>query len=314
MKFLKPKFWDYSKPNLLSYFMQIFTIPVRVNNYFLKFKKINKINKTKTICVGNIYVGGTGKTPSTIRLYELLKKNKYKVIIGRKYYSSQIDEQILLKNKSEVVLENKRIEILEKLQNKRKQIIIFDDGLQDRSINYDLTFVCFDKKLWIGNNKLIPSGPLREKLDSLKKYDAVLIKGKTKKTRMYVNQIKKYNKDIEVFFSEIIPTNIHKFSPKNSYLIFSGVGNPRGFKEILIKNKINIKKQIIYPDHYQYSAKDIEYIKSQASELNLKIITTEKDYVKLSKSEKKNIEFLDVRLKFLNEKKLINFIKLKFND
>ncbi len=314
MKFLKPKFWDYSKPNLLSFFLQIFTIPIRVNNYMLRFKKINKINKIKTICVGNIYVGGTGKTPSTIRLFELLKKKNYKVIIGKKYYSSQKDEQILLKNKSKVVLENNRVEILKRLQNKRKQIIIFDDGLQDKNINYNLTFVCFDKNLWIGNNKLIPSGPLREKLESLKKYDAVLIKGKTKKSIMYVNQIKKYNKDIEVFFSEIIPANIKEFPLKNRYLIFSGVGNPQSFKEILIKNKINVKKHLIYPDHYQYSTRDIKYIKSQASKLNLKIITTEKDYVKLSKSEQKNIKFLDVKLKFLNEKKLINFIKLKLND
>ena len=314
MKFLKPKFWDYSKPNFLSYFMQIFTIPIRINNYLSTFKKINKINKSKTICVGNIYIGGTGKTPSTLRLYEILKKIKYDVVIGKKYYPSQKDEQTLLKKKSKVVIENNRVEILKKLQNKKKQIIIFDDGLQDRDINYDLSFVCFDKNLWVGNNKLIPSGPLREKLDSLKKYDAVLIKGKTKKYKFLVNQIKKYNKDIKVFFSEIIPIDIKKFSIKNRYLVFSGIGNPQSFREILLKNKINIQKYIIYPDHYQYTEKDMEYIKSQAKKLDLKIITTEKDYVKISKSYQKNISFLEVGLKFLNEKKLINFIKSKFNE
>ena len=111
-----------------------------------------------------------------------------------------------------------------------------------------------------------------------------------------------------------MPVNIKKFPIKNRYLIFSGIGNPQGFKEILIKNKINVQKSIIYPDHYQYNTKDIKYIKSQANKFNLKIITTEKDYVKLSKSEQKNIDFLDVRLKFLNEKKLINFIKSKLNE
>ncbi len=314
MKFLKPKFWDYKKPNLLSFFLQIFTIPIRANNYLLRFKKKNKIYKSKTICVGNIYIGGTGKTPSAIRLYEILKKSKLNVTIGKKYYLSQKDEQILLKRKTNVVIENNRVDILRRLQNKKKQIIIFDDGLQDRNINYDLSFVCFDKNLWIGNNKLIPSGPLREKLESLKKYDAVLIKGEIKNYKIYVNQLKKYNNNIKVFFSKIIPTNIKKFNKKNDYLVFSGIGNPQGFKEVLIKNKMNIQKHLIYPDHYRYTTKDIKFIKSQANKLNLKIITTEKDYVKLSKFDQKNISFLDIGIKFLNEKKLINFIKSKLNE
>ncbi len=73
---IKPKFWDYKKPNFLSYLFLILTIPLRLNNLLLKFKPKKEFQNVKTICIGNIYLGGTGKTPTTIKLYELLKKKK----------------------------------------------------------------------------------------------------------------------------------------------------------------------------------------------------------------------------------------------
>ena len=68
MQILKPKFWDINKVNYLCYLLQPFTIPIRINNFFLDKKKPKKNSKIKTICVGNIYLGGTGKTPTVIRL------------------------------------------------------------------------------------------------------------------------------------------------------------------------------------------------------------------------------------------------------
>ena len=73
MKLKKPKFWDEKKPNFLSYFLLPLTIPIVINNLLLKRKKNQSNQQIKTICVGNIYVGGTAKTPLTIKIYEIIK-------------------------------------------------------------------------------------------------------------------------------------------------------------------------------------------------------------------------------------------------
>ena len=83
MKFKKPKFWDLKKPNWISLLLLPLTFPLQVNNLFLKNKVKKKINNIKTICVGNIYVGGTGKTPTAMKLNEILKELKIKTCIGK---------------------------------------------------------------------------------------------------------------------------------------------------------------------------------------------------------------------------------------
>ena len=94
-------------------------------------------------------------------------------------------------------------------------------------------------------------------------------------------------------------------------MIFSGIGNPNNFKKTLIKNKLKIIKEINFPDHYQYKNKDIERIKLLANNLNAKIITTEKDYVKISQSSLDSINFLEIDLTIKNQDELISFIKSK---
>ena len=101
--FIKPKFWDLKKPIFLSYLLLPFTIPIMVNNFLLKFKTKKKFQNIKTICVGNIYVGGTGKTPTTVKLYSLLKKINPNICTAKKYYSSQFDEHLILNKKTKFI-------------------------------------------------------------------------------------------------------------------------------------------------------------------------------------------------------------------
>ena len=79
MKVNKPKFWDLKKPNYISYLLLPFTLPIIINNFFLSIKKNIKYKDIKTICVGNIYVGGTAKTPLTIKLNQILHKLNFKL-------------------------------------------------------------------------------------------------------------------------------------------------------------------------------------------------------------------------------------------
>ncbi|MDA7714646.1 tetraacyldisaccharide 4'-kinase, partial [Candidatus Pelagibacter sp.] len=161
----------------LSRLLLPFTLPLIINNFFLSLNKKNINKKIKTICLGNIYVGGTGKTPLTIKLNKILQELNFKTATIKKFYKAHNDEQKLLNNKSKLYCKKDRLEALDEAIKDNIDIAIFDDGLQDRSLRYDLSFVCFNNDNWIGNGQLIPSGPLRENLKSILKYDAIFLNG-----------------------------------------------------------------------------------------------------------------------------------------
>ena len=313
MNFKKPIFWDLKKPNIFSYLLLPFTIPVIINNFFLNIQKKYKFSKIKTVCIGNIYLGGTGKTPLTIKLFNIIKKMGFDVITAKKFYSNQIDEQNLLKAKTKNIVSKRRIDAINQAVNNSNQVIIFDDGLQEKKIDYDLKIVCFKKKNWIGNGQLIPSGPLREKIENLKNYDIVFLNGKDDNTENIKEIIHRLNPKIEIFESDYIIQNLKELDINSNYLIFSGIGDPVSFKEILLENNISVVKEIVFPDHYTYKKKDIENILQESKKLNAKILTTEKDFIKLSVDDVKKINFLKIELKIVKEEKFINFINDKLN-
>ena len=115
MKFLKPKFWDKNKPNYLSYLLLpisfIFLILSKI-----KIHKKKKIQNIKTICVGNIYVGGTGKTTLCIKINEIINSMGLSSCFIKKKYADQKDEQEILNNNGELYCENSRISALKKNQ------------------------------------------------------------------------------------------------------------------------------------------------------------------------------------------------------
>ena len=311
MKVSKPKFWDLKKPNYISYFLLPFTLPIIINNFFLSLKKDIKYKNIKTICVGNIYVGGTGKTPLTIKLNQILKNLNFKTATIKKFYKNQNDEQKLLGSKSSLYCKKKRVDALKNALEDNINIAIFDDGLQDTYLNYDLSFVCFNNVNWIGNGFLMPSGPLREKLKDINKYDAIFLNGNEEDNSEIKNSIKKISTNMKIFETYYKPINIHKFNIEDNYLIFSGIGNPNSFKKTLLKYNFKIIKEIIFPDHYQYTKKDVERIKLLAINLKATIITTEKDYVKISQQSSNEINFLEIDLVIKKEDELITFIKSK---
>ncbi len=314
MKFKKPKFWDLKKPNFISFILFPLTFFVIFNNFLLSIKSRKKYKKIKTICVGNIYLGGTGKTPTVIKLYNILKKLDLKISAAKKFYKSHLDEIKILKNKTELITERNRKKIIEKSIKENYELLIFDDGLQDHEIDYDLKFVCFDSKNLIGNGSLLPSGPLREKLSSLRKYDAVFLKNaKDENTHEFEELLKEINPNIKIFHTYYEAKNLNKFDLSEKYLIFSGIGNPYSFRKTLSINKFNIIDEIIYPDHFDYDSNTINEIENRAKKKDAKIITTEKDYVKISNFNH-NIEFLEIDLKVNNEEDLSNFLKNKLYE
>ena len=316
MNLHKPKFWDFEKPNFLAYLLLPLTLFAKANIFFSKLYPKKKFKKIKTICIGNIYLGGTGKTPTTLKLYQLLKDINYKVVNAKKYYFDQKDEYVLLKNKSNVISLKNRDEMIKQAIEKNYEMVIFDDGLQEKKIEYDLKFVCFDSKHWIGNGLLIPSGPLREEINSLKKYDGVFLK--VTNTSIDLNKIKliikNINPKIEVFESYVKIKNIENLRLSDKYLIFSGIGNSTSFKEILENYNFNIVEEKIFADHYDYKIQDIQKILEISKRKDLKILTTEKDYIKIPDDLKKEINFIEIDLDIPKKDKLIKFIKSKIDE
>jgi tetraacyldisaccharide 4'-kinase len=245
-----------------------------------------------------------------MKIYQILNNLGYKTSVIKKFYTDHADEQEILNNNTKLYCLKDRNMGLNKAIEDNNDIVIFDDGLQDRSIDYDLKFICFNNIKWIGNGLLIPAGPLREKIESISKFDVIFINGNEIDNSNFKLFIRKYDKNIKVFESHYIPTNIDQFDTTKKYIVFSGIGNPETFKETLLSNKFNIIKEIIFPDHYSYTQTDIDKIQLQAKDLNAEIITTEKDFVKIDTYKNANIDFLKIELKIKDEEELIAYLKL----
>ena len=139
MKINRPLFWNNKN------FISILLYPLSLVTFFINILKKTshkKNHKIKTICVGNLYVGGTGKTPLSIKINKILKK-KYKTVFIKKKYYDQIDEQMILQHNGNLICKNKRSDALEAAFKKKYQLAILDDGLQEKSFEYNIS-ICFD--------------------------------------------------------------------------------------------------------------------------------------------------------------------------
>ena len=307
MKFKKPKFWDHEKPNFFSYFLLPISFLLLIFNYFrtVTVRRTKKLS-IKTICVGNIYLGGTGKTSLSIKINEILNEKKVKCCFIKKDYVSQTDEQKILENKGKLFKSYKRINALKEAISNNYQVAILDDGLQDPSINYDLKFICFNTINWIGNGLVIPAGPLRENLKNLKKYKHVFLIGNMENLENIKKIIFKINPKINIYIGEYKLSNISDFNLQEKFIVFSGIGNHKTFISTLKKNNFEIIKEIEFPDHYNYSKKDIDEIISISNQNNCKIITTEKDFYRLDQNYIDKIKFVKSDLEITNQNDLIN--------
>ena len=305
----KPKFWDYNKPNIFAYILSPIAYLIKLINLFLKTSRPKKF-RIKTICLGNIYVGGTGKTSLSIAINKILNQKNIKSCFIKKFYKNQIDEQKLLKNYGKLFLSKKRVEAVKQAENENFEIAILDDGLQDKSIDYDVKFVCFNNINWIGNGMTIPAGPLRESVNNLKIYKNIFLNGNLENIEKLKVEILKINPNINIHIGKYEPLNLNEFSKNDKYLIFSGIGNHQTFVKMIKNYGLNIFKDHEFPDHYEYTDKDINNILNEANDLNCKIITTEKDYLRINAEEKSlsNINFIKSELKIIDEKKLIECI------
>jgi len=306
MNFFKPNFWDKNKISFFS----ILLLPITYLFQLLIFLKhlLTKTYEAKipVICVGNIYLGGTGKTPLCIEIFSILKSLKMNPVFIRKKYNAFQDEVNLQKKIGEVYQNKKRVVAIKNAIKNNADVAILDDGFQDFSIQKNLSIVCFNGKQLIGNGLTIPSGPLREDLSSLKRAHLVVINGN--KNSVIETKILKQNKEIKIFYSKYEPVDIDMLKNKN-IIAFAGIGSPENFFNLLRDYEINIMEELKFPDHYNYSEKELDNLTSKAEKNNSILVTTEKDYFRINEKYKEKINFLKVLIKIKNQDQFIEEIK-----
>ena len=164
----------------------------------------------------------------------------------------------------------------------------------------------FNEKQWIGNGFVIPSGPLREKLNALKRCNYVFINGN--QNLEFEKTINRFNPEIKVFYTQYKLTNLDDIINRK-VLAFAGIGSPENFFDLLKNNNIEIIETLKFPDHYNYKKIDITNLNERARELDACLVTTEKDYFRLSNEDKKNIKYLKFELLIDKKEEFINELK-----
>jgi len=307
MNFKKPEFWDYSRLSFWSVILYPFSIIFLLVSLLVRLFKVEKKFPIPIICVGNIYVGGTGKTPLALEIFKIIKSNEKNPGFIKKGYDYLYDEIQMLKKIGETFTNKNRKKAISSLILSGHDVAILDDGFQDFSIKKDFSILCFNSKQLVGNGFIIPSGPLRESFSSIKKADCIFINGD--KNLEFENKIKEVNKNIRIFYSIYKIKNPDKFKNKK-VVAFAGIGNPSNFFNLLKKNNINVKKTFSFPDHHNYSNKDYDYL-IKLKEQDVLLVTTEKDYSRLNDNMKKSFEYLEIDLEIENKSEFINLIKNK---
>ena len=258
MNFKKPEFWDYSRLSFWSVILYPFSIIFLLVSLLVRLFKVEKKFPIPIICVGNIYVGGTGKTPLALEIFKIIKSNRKNPGFIKKGYDYLYDEIKMLKNIGDTFTNKNRKKAINSLISSGHDVAILDDGFQDFSIKKDFSIICFNSKQLVGNGLLIPSGPLRESFKSIKRADCIFINGD--KNIEFENKIIKINKNAKIFYSKYKIKNIENF--KNREVVaFAGIGNPSNFFDLLKENNFILKRTYSFPDHHNYSEKDLRKLK-----------------------------------------------------
>ena len=326
-----PEFWY--KKDLISKFKTLLLLPFSIVWILLSLIKKNFVKRYKShlkvICIGNLSIGGTGKTPFSIQTYKILEILGYKpvfltrgyrgltkgpILVNKSHNHKDVgDEALLLSKVGTTIVSSNRCIGAKYIENLKKNydVIIMDDGLQNYQLEQDIKLLLIDKKLLFGNGYCIPAGPLRQTItQGLKKIDAIIFTGDgdIKDINLnFINNIQNFDTKLEI-------KNNFK-TKQNNFLAFCALGNPIKFFNTLKKNNFKIVLTKSFPDHYEYKNKDINTLREEADNRNLKLITTEKDYVKIDDKENE-ISVLPIEINFskADGNKFKSFLKEKIND
>ena len=278
----------------------------------------------KVISVGNLTVGGSGKTPLVIHIAKYLKNKSTRVgVLSRGYGRSSKgfklvsngekifmnvneagDEIYLVADECKVptaVAERRVAGAKSFLDNIETDVILLDDAFQHRWISRDFDILVIDQRFLSEVNsidqRMLPLGSMREPFESIDRADVVVINRKFTKKITIPNKIKKYLNNRPMFYSYYRISGIYDVKTNKRYapeefkgeqsLVVCGIARPISFLGTLKENNVNIKNKIIFTDHKNYTLKEVENIRKKFYNTNsYSVLTTQKDAVKLMQFSK----------------------------
>lgn len=318
IKLIYPKFW--AKDHILSYLLLPFSLVYMCLQIIRRiFAKAIRLD-AKVICVGNVTVGGTGKTQIVAWLASQLSKKKHKILIVTKGYGSNLkgakivkksdlaadvgDESVLLREYAEVLAAKNIKAALPIIKELKPEIIIFDDGLQNPNFIKDFSILVIDADRGLGNEKIMPAGPMRENFDlALNRSDIVITVGNQGNCNLSLNDLLQ---DIKKPRFQATIKLKSKLDKSKKYYAFSAIGNPDRFYQSLKQQGLEIIETKSFPDHHNYSAEEIRELRAYAKKHKYSLITTAKDYTKIL--DQADIICTKIDLDFDQEKKILELI------
>ena len=268
--------------------------------------------KTPTIVIGNITVGGTGKTPFVAALAEAAIATGRRPVILTRGYGGRVegphlvtdqdnaddvgDEACWLSRYAPVIVSRHRGKGAAWIDAHRPEcdLIIMDDGLQNPSVIPHRRIAVFNGRLGIGNGHIIPAGPLREPWDALNHYDAVVLTGDDNtgiRARIKALSITPSVFKADRHFKEDEITSIKG----KAVFAFAGIGDPQSFYAMLKAEGVHLTGTRSFPDHHPYNDDEIAFLKKQAYHHHAMLVTTEKDMMRLTPDQAKGIHALGLK-------------------
>jgi tetraacyldisaccharide 4'-kinase len=259
------------------------------------------------ICVGNITAGGAGKTPTVRWLQHFFQSQEVVAHVVSRGYGGSLegpvrvdskahtaaevgDEPLLLAHYSDCWVSRDRRAGVQVAAEHGADVVILDDGFQNPHVAKDLSILVIDGGYGLGNERIIPAGPLRETLQQAQRRAEYLLiigedcHGLADKARLPVLQGK---------FT--IECDIADYRQRE-WVAFAGIGRPEKFFATLKENSIPVKATKAFADHYPYSETELRTLQTQATKAGAVLITTEKDWHRLPEEWQKEIAYLPVRL------------------
>lgn len=264
-------------------------------------------SKAKVICVGNLTVGGTGKTPIAIAIARALMERQQKVVILTRGYGARIrgpavvhpqsdvaadvgDEALVLAAAAPVVISQDRAAGAKLAESLGADVVVMDDGHQNFSLAKDLSLIVIDAETGFGNRRIVPAGPLREPVKrGLARADAIIIVGN--------GRIPVPDGGKPALRARIVPVDVLHLEA-NSVIAFAGIGRPQKFFETLRKLGAKLADAHAFPNHHVYRHGQLEQLRRKAGVMRATLVTTEKDFVRLPPAERQDIRYLPVRAAF----------------
>jgi tetraacyldisaccharide 4'-kinase len=264
-------------------------------------------SKAKVICVGNLTVGGSGKTPIAIALARVLTERDHKPVILTRGYGGRIrgpaivhpqsdsasdvgDEALVLAAAAPVIVSRDRAAGAKLAESLGADVIVMDDGHQNFSLAKDLSLVLVDSETGFGNGHVLPAGPLREPVrGGLLRADAVVTVGSGQPALPRMNK--------PVLRAHIIPVDVLRLEGR-PVVAFAGIERPEKFFATLRKLGAEIADAQAFPDHHVYSHGQLEQLRNKARVIRAVLVTTEKDFVRLPPAQRQDIRYLPVRAAF----------------